>query len=56
MGGRGLVKNKFSEGDRFGRNISNLGLIGCRNVRYVCVFEWGLSTFVNFFRGGWRVM
>lgn len=22
--------NEFSEEDRFGRNISNLGLIGCR--------------------------
>ncbi len=31
--------NEFSEEDRFGRNISNLGLIGCRMFR--CVYLSG---------------
>lgn len=39
--------NEFSEEDRFGRNISNLGLIGCRMFR--CVYlSGGFSTFFFF--------
>lgn len=46
--------NEFSEEDRFGRNISNLGLIGCRMFR--CVYLSGgfrhFFFFLNILGGG----
>lgn len=42
--------NIFSEGDRFGRNISNLGLIGCRMLD-VLYLSGGFRLF-SIFPGG----